>query len=200
MPRYSKSVIFILCLLPLFSIVWDGATGGLGANPVEKVTHRTGDWALRILLLTMAITPLRILSGRKSLVRFRRMLGLFCFFYAFLHFSIYLVFDHFFNLADIIKDIVKRPYITVGFAAFVLLIPLAVTSTNSMQRKLGKRWKQLHQLVYFVALFGILHYLWQAKADLVQPLLHAAILLILLVIRAWHQRRSVGGIVRETES
>jgi sulfoxide reductase heme-binding subunit YedZ len=190
MPPYIKPVIFLICLLPLTILLWDGFHDALGANPVEKITHRTGDWSLRFLLITLAVTPLRKLFGWKFLMRYRRMFGLFAFFYVCLHFATYLVFDHFFDLGEIAKDIVKRPYITVGFTAFVLLIPLAVTSTNKMKKRLGKRWQRLHQLVYVVAVCGILHYLWLVKADLLQPLIHAAILILLLGVRVWLQRQS----------
>ncbi|WP_455196525.1 sulfite oxidase heme-binding subunit YedZ [Kaarinaea lacus] len=190
MPPYIKPVVFLICLLPLTMLLWDGFHDALGANPVEKITHRTGDWSLRFLLITLAVTPLRKLFGWKFLMRYRRMFGLFAFFYVCLHFSTYLVFDHFFDLGEIAKDIVKRPYITVGFTAFVLLIPLAVTSTHKMKKRLGKRWQRLHQLVYVVAVCGILHYLWLVKADLLQPLIHAAILILLLGVRVWLQRQS----------
>jgi sulfoxide reductase heme-binding subunit YedZ len=190
MPPYIKPIVFLICLLPLAMLLWDGFHDALGANPVEKITHRTGDWSLRFLLITLSVTPLRKLFGWKFLVRYRRMFGLFAFFYVCLHFATYLVFDHFFDLGEIAKDIVKRPYITVGFTAFVLLIPLAVTSTNKMRKRLGKRWQRLHQLVYVVAVCGILHYLWLVKADLLQPLIHAAILILLLGVRIWFQRQS----------
>ncbi len=190
MPPYIKPVVFLICLLPLTMLLWDGFHDALGANPVEKITHRTGDWSLRFLLITLAVTPLRKLFGWKFLMRYRRMFGLFAFFYVCLHFATYLVFDHFFDLGEIAKDIVKRPYITVGFTAFVLLIPLAVTSTHKMKKRLGKRWQRLHQLVYVVAVCGILHYLWLVKADLLQPLIHAAILILLLGVRVWLQRQS----------
>ena len=171
-------------------LVWDGYHDALGANPVEKITHQTGDWSLRFLLITLSVTPLRILFDWQVLMRLRRMLGLFTFFYVCLHFATYLVFDHFFDVGEIVKDIIKRPYITVGFAAFLMLIPLALTSTNKMMKRLGRNWKRLHQLVYVIAVCGILHYLWLVKADLLQPLLHAAILLVLLGIRVWYQRQS----------
>ena len=189
MPRYIKPVVFILCLLPLVMLLWNGFTHGLGANPVEKITHRTGDWSLRFLLITLSVTPLRKMFGWNRLLRLRRMLGLFAFFYVCLHFATYLVFDHFFDIHEIIKDIIKRPYITVGFTGFVLLIPLAVTSTNNMRKRLGKRWQQLHQLVYVIAVCGILHYLWLVKADILKPMIHAAILLALLIVRAVYQRK-----------
>lgn len=193
MQKYVKPLVFLICLIPLAMIAWDGFYDALGANPIEKITHRTGDWALRFLLITLAITPLRKLFGWKQLIRYRRMLGLFAFFYVCIHFSIYIVFDHFFDVNEIIKDIVKRPYVTVGFAAFVLLIPLAVTSTNKMMKRLGRRWKQLHQLVYVIAVLAILHYLWLVKADVLQPVIHAIVLLLLLVIRAWYQRKELSS-------
>jgi sulfoxide reductase heme-binding subunit YedZ len=190
MPRYVKPIVFICCLIPLAMLVWDGFHDALGANPIEKITHRTGDWALRLLLITLSVTPLRILFGWRVLMRLRRMFGLFAFFYVCLHFSTYLVFDHFFDIGEIVKDIIKRPYVTMGFLAFVMLIPLALTSTNKKMKQLGKNWKRLHQLVYVIAVCGILHYLWLVKADLLQPLIHAAILVVLLGVRVWHQRES----------
>ena len=184
MPKYVKPVVFIICLLPLAAIVYAAFTGGLGANPVEEITHITGEWGLNFLLITLAVSPLRYLSGWNKLVNFRRMLGLFAFFYVCLHFLTYLVFDQFFDLAAIIDDIAKRPYITVGFLALVILIPLAITSTKAMMRRLGKRWQSLHKLAYFAAILGVLHYVWLVKADLLVPLIYAAILSILLVLRA----------------
>lgn len=187
--RWRKPLVFILCLLPLAALFWLE----WGANPVETLTHHTGRWALRFLLMTLAITPLRRLSGWNGLQRYRRMLGLFAFFYALLHFGVYLVFDQFFDLRAIAEDVVKRPYITVGFAAFVLLIPLAVTSTNGMIRRLGgRRWRRLHRLVYAIGILGVLHYLWLVKADLEQPLIYAVILGALLGYRLWlyYQRRA----------
>lgn len=189
MPKYVKPLVFIICLLPLVVLVWDGFHDALGANPIEKITHRTGDWSLRFLLITLSITPMRKLFGWKFVIRFRRMLGLFAFFYVCIHFSIYIVFDHFFDMSEIVKDIVKRPYVTVGFTAFVMLIPLAITSTNKMKKRLGVRWKQLHQLVYVIAVLGVLHYLWLVKADVLQPVIHAIVLLVLLGFRAWQDRR-----------
>ena len=189
-PVLIKVFIFILCLLPLVLGIWDGFADQLGANPIEEITHRTGDWTLRLLLITLAATPARRLFGWAWPLRVRRMLGLYTFFYACLHFLTYFVLDQFFDWDEILKDIIKRPYITIGFSAFLLLIPLSVTSTNAMMRKLGKRWGQLHQLVYVIAVFGILHYLWLVKADYLQPLIHAGILLALLLVRAWYQRQT----------
>jgi sulfoxide reductase heme-binding subunit YedZ len=164
----------------------------LGANPVETLSHATGDWSLRFLLLTLAITPLRRLSGWNGVQKYRRMLGLFAFFYVSLHFAVYLVFDQFFDWTAIVADIARRPYITVGFAAFVLLIPLAITSTNGMIRRLGRHWQRLHRLVYLTAILGVLHYAWLVKADLREPLLYGGLLAALLGYRLWWwQTRSV---------
>ncbi len=190
-PKLVKPLVFMACLLPLLFGVWAGFTDQLGANPIEEITHRTGDWTLRLLLITLSATPLRLLLGWRWPLRVRRMLGLFTFFYACLHLLTYFVLDQFFDWDEIVNDIIKRPYITIGFSAFVLLVPLAVTSTNAMMRRLGKRWRQLHQLVYVIAVFGILHYLWLVKADYLLPLIHAAILLALLLVRVWYQRQGL---------
>ena len=189
MPKFVKPIIFLLCLVPLVSLVWSGFHGALGANPIEKVTHITGDWALRLLLLTLAVTPASKVLGWGFLLRWRRMLGLYAFFYAALHFLTYLVLDQFFDFSEIGKDILKRPYITVGFTAFLLLIPLAVTSTNTMMKRLGRNWKRLHQLVYVIALLAVLHFLWLVKADNLEPLIYAVILILLFAARVWLQRR-----------
>jgi len=184
--RLGKPILLILGLLPLAALFWLD----LGANPVETLTHHTGVWGLRFLLLTLTITPLRRLSGWNWLLRYRRMLGLFAFFYALLHFAIYLVFDQFFDPTAIARDVLKRPYITVGFLAFVLLLPLAATSTNAMIRRLGaRRWQRLHRLVYAIGLLVILHYLWLVKADLSRPLAYAAVLVLLLGYRLWFHYR-----------
>lgn len=189
---WFKVAVFIACLVPLAWLAYDAFTHQLGANPVEKITHRTGEWALRVLWITLAITPLRRLTGWGGLLRVRRMLGLFAFFYALLHFTTWLVFDHFFDWREMVKDILKRPYITIGFTAFVLLIPLALTSTDAMMRRLGKRWKQLHQLIYPIALLSVAHYLWLVKRDLREPLVYAGILAILLWARWWWKRPRPG--------
>ena len=188
--RLLKPGVFLLCLVPLALMVFDAFTDGLGANPIEALTHQTGTWALRLLLITLAVTPARRLLNWVWTTRLRRMLGLYAFFYALLHFLTYLVLDQFFAWDDILKDIVKRPYISIGFAAFVLLIPLAVTSTNGMIRRLGPRWNQLHQLVYVIAVCAVFHYLWLVKADNLQPLIYAGILLALLAVRAWFKRQA----------
>ena len=181
--RNYKPLLFFICLIPLARLIYLGFTGGLGANPIEFITRSTGTWTLTGLMITLAVTPLRRLTGYNALVRYRRMLGVFTFFYASLHFTTYIWLDQFFSLSDILKDIYKRPFITVGFAAFVLLIPLAVTSTNAMMRRLGKRWQQLHRLVYLIGGLGVLHYLWLVKKDLTQPLIYGAVLLVLLFLR-----------------
>jgi sulfoxide reductase heme-binding subunit YedZ len=181
--RTAKPILFLLCLAPLGFLVASGATGAIGPNPVEAVTHFTGDWTLRLLIATLAVTPLRLLTGRVWLVRFRRMLGLFAFFYACLHLTTYLWLDQFFDWAAILDDIAKRPYITVGFAAFLLMVPLALTSTRAMVRRLGRRWQALHRLVYLVAGLGVLHFLWLVKADHTEPAIYGAVLLVLLALR-----------------
>jgi sulfoxide reductase heme-binding subunit YedZ len=182
----AKLVLFAAALLPLAKLVagivyfpdW------LGANPAEFITRSTGDWTLRFLLITLAVTPLRKLSGWNWLLRFRRMLGLYAFFYSVVHLSSYVAFDHVFDMAEILKDIVKRPFITVGFAALVLMVPLAVTSTNAMVRRLGaRRWTALHRLMYLLAPLGVLHFWWMVKRDVTEPAIYAAILTALLGYR-----------------
>jgi sulfoxide reductase heme-binding subunit YedZ len=175
--------VFGACLAPLGLLAWDGYMDNLGANPIEAITRATGKWTLIFLLITLAVTPLRRISGWKSLIKFRRMLGLYAFFYACLHFTTYVWLDQFFELPSIVKDIAERPFITVGFTSFVLLIPLAVTSTSGMIRRLGKRWQQLHRLVYISAIGGVLHFLWLVKADIRRPVLYGSILALLLACR-----------------
>jgi sulfoxide reductase heme-binding subunit YedZ len=184
-----KPAVFLLCLLPLLWLVWDIVQEQLSANPIEDITHWTGDWALRFLLITLAVTPIKRLSGQVWLLRLRRMLGLYAFFYTLLHFLTYLWLDQQFLLSEVLVDIGKRPYITVGFSAFVLLIPLAVTSNRYAMRRLGRRWQRLHRSVYVIAAFGVLHYLWLVKADSRDPIIYALLLVGLLGIRAWWQRR-----------
>jgi len=181
--RKPKVWIALLCLLPLMRLIALGVSGGLGANPIEFITRSTGTWTLVGLLVTLSVTPLRQLSGRADLIRYRRMLGLFTFFYASLHFITYIWLDQFFDPAAIARDIVKRPFITVGFTAFVLLIPLALTSTQAMMRRLGRRWQLLHRLIYLVATLGVIHYLWLVKKDLTDPLIYGGILVLLLAVR-----------------
>jgi sulfoxide reductase heme-binding subunit YedZ len=153
------------------------------ANPIEFITHFTGDWTLIFLLATLSVTPARKILGWNEIIKFRRMLGLFAFFYAVLHFSTYMVLDHFFDFQAIVKDIYKRPYVTAGFAGFVLMIPLAITSTRAMMRRLGKRWQLLHRLVYIAAIAGVIHFYWLVKADIRRPVQYGTILALLLGYR-----------------
>lgn len=192
LPRWLKPLLFLLCLLPLARLGWLGLSMGLGANPIEFITRSTGTWTLVFLLITLSVTPLRRLTGRNELIRFRRMLGLFAFFYACLHFTTYIWLDQFFDLQAIVKDVFKRPFITLGFASFLLLIPLALTSTHAMQRRLKRRWQQLHRLVYLIAIGGVVHYWWLVKKDITQPLIYALLLAVLLgfrVIYVWRSHR-----------
>jgi sulfoxide reductase heme-binding subunit YedZ len=178
-----KPLVWVACLYPLGVLLTWTLTDGLGANPIEKVTLWTGYTTLVLLVTTLAVTPLRRVTGWNQIVQLRRLVGLFAFFYACLHFSTYVVLDLFFDFSAVLDDIVERPYITVGFTAFVLLIPLAVTSTKGWIRRLGKRWQLLHRLVYVSAALGVLHYYWKVKADTREPLIFAAILAILLLAR-----------------
>ena len=182
--RWIKPLVFLACLLPLARLAWKGYTGNLGANPIEVITHSTGDWILIFLMVTLAITPLRKLTGQLWLIRFRRMFGLFAFFYACLHFLTYIWLDKFFALHEMLADIAKRRFITVGLTGFLLLIPLAFTSTSGWIRRLGgRRWNLLHRLIYVSATAGVIHYLWLVKADIRKPLRYAAILTVLLGYR-----------------
>jgi sulfoxide reductase heme-binding subunit YedZ len=184
MIRWFKPVVFLACLIPLALLGWKAYSGALGANPIEVITHATGDWILRFLLITLAITPIRKLTGQLWLIRYRRMFGLFAFFYATLHFLTYIWLDKFFDLHEMLHDIAKRKFITVGFTGFVLLIPLALTSTKGWIRRLGgKRWQALHRLIYFSAIAGVIHYWWLVKADIREPLKYGAILAVLLGYR-----------------
>lgn len=181
---HIKVVLFLICLYPLAAMVWGFFSGQLGANPIEAVTRNSGLWGLRFLLITLCVTPLRWLTGVNQLIRFRRMLGLFAFFYASVHMLLYLGLDQFFDWSEIWRDIVKRPFITVGFINFVALLPLVVTSTNKMVKRLGgRRWKQLHKLTYFVAMAACVHYLMLVKADIRQPVIYIVILAFLLASR-----------------
>ena len=186
-----KPIIFLACLFPLGQLLYHGFTGDLTANPIEYITRFTGSWALIILLASLSITPLRKITGWNDLIKFRRMLGLFAFFYVLLHFSTFIVLDHFFDFERIVKDIYKRPYVTAGVTAFVLLIPLALTSTAGMIRRLGKRWQQLHRLVYVAAIAGVIHFYWLVKADIRRPVQYAAVLALLLgyrLLTLWAQQ------------
>jgi methionine sulfoxide reductase heme-binding subunit len=182
--RWIKPPIFLLCLAPLGALGWKAYQGNLGANPVELITHSTGTWTLVGLCVTLAITPLRKILHLNWLVRFRRMFGLFAFFYGCLHFTTYIWLDQFFDFHSMIKDVYKRPFITMGFTAFVLMWPLALTSTKGMIRRLGgKRWAMLHRLIYVSAIAGVIHYYWLVKIDESVPLRFAAVVTVLLGYR-----------------
>jgi methionine sulfoxide reductase heme-binding subunit len=190
--RYFKPVVFLACLTPLASLLWRGFHAELGANPIEAITHGTGDWTLRFLLITLSISPLRKITGQYSLISFRRMLGLFAFFYGTLHLMTYVWLDRFFDVHEMLHDIAKRRFITAGMTGFALMIPLALTSSKWAIRKLGgKRWQMLHRLIYASAAAGAIHYIWLVKADLRKPLEYAAILGLLLAYRivTWGRSR-----------
>ena len=184
----TKLLLWPLCLAPLVFMllgVFQVSDFDLGANPIEELLHRCGKWGLKFLLITLAITPFRRWSGWNWLIRYRRLLGLFAFFYIVLHFVVYIWLDRQLDLGSIVEDIVKRPYITIGMLAIVMLIPLAATSTRGMMRRLGRRWQKLHFLVYPVTALGVWHYWWQTKADVLEPLIYVAILAVLLGARLW---------------
>ena len=190
--KWTKVVVFLFCLIPFFSLVDRSLHNRLGANPVEFLQHATGDWILRFLVFTLAITPLRKLLNLPDLIRFRRMLGLFAFFYVCLHFLTYIGPDQSFSLSAMWKDVAKRPFITVGFLGFALLIPLALTSTTGWIRRLGgKRWQMLHRAIYISAIAGVVHYYWLVKSDVREPLFYGALVAILLLWRlgSWISRR-----------
>jgi sulfoxide reductase heme-binding subunit YedZ len=194
MHRYFKPIVFLACLMPLTRLAWLGFHKGLGANPIEFITHSTGDWTLTFLLVTLSITPLRKLTRQYWLISFRRMLGLFAFFYGSLHLMTYVWLDKFFDVHEMLHDIAKRRFITAGMTAFTLMIPLALTSTKWSIRKLGKRWQTLHRLIYFSAAAGVIHYIWLVKADLKKPLEYAFVLGMLLLYRvvSWVVGRKAG--------
>jgi methionine sulfoxide reductase heme-binding subunit len=182
--RLTKIAIFLAALIPLERLAWKALHGGLGANPIEVITHSTGDWTLRLVLITLAVTPLRRLTGQYWLIGVRRMVGLFAFFYGVLHFTTYIWLDKFFDVHEMVKDIAKRPFITIGFSAFVLMIPLAATSTTwSIRRLGGKNWQLLHRLIYLTGILGVIHYIWLVKADKRKPLEYGAVLFVLLLYR-----------------
>lgn len=191
-PRRLKLATLVLASLPLLKMLADAfgvAGGSLGANPVEALLHRAGWWGLVFLLVTLTVTPARNLSGITALIRVRRMLGLFAFFFVFLHVLVYTVLDQRLALGPIIEDIIKRPYITIGLIAFVLLLPLAVTSNDASRRKLKKRWTTLHKLIYPIVILGVWHFWWQVKLDTAEPILFAAVLVLLLGYRLVRRRR-----------
>jgi sulfoxide reductase heme-binding subunit YedZ len=190
-PRWAVPVLVVLSLLPLLRLLWLGVQDQLTANPIELITRATGDWTLYFLCFTLAITPLRRLTGLAWLLRMRRTLGLLTFFYASLHFLTFIWFDHFFDLADMMRDVFKRPFIAMGFSAFVLLVPLALTSHDAMVKKLGRHWRTLHKLIYLIAVLSILHFWWMrtGKNDIVEPLLMGVVVFLLLASRlvAWRK-------------
>lgn len=202
--RVIKPALFIVCALPLLSLVLAAfGIGGasLGANPVERIQDTFGQWGLRFLCITLAVTPIRDWLNMPWLVQLRRMLGLYAFFYVLMHFLTWLILDQGLYWSGIVEDIGKRPFITIGFAALLLLVPLAVTSTNKMMRRLGKRWKSLHRVIYGICLLAVWHYYWQVKADTTEPLIYLAIVLVLLGWRAWKTKRwraSEASAVRES--
>jgi sulfoxide reductase heme-binding subunit YedZ len=194
-PKLIKPFMFVACLVPVARLALGALRSQLGANPIEKITHQTGDWTLILLLVTLAITPLRRITGVNEIIAFRRMLGLFAFFYGTLHFLTYSWLDKFFDWHVIVKDVYKRPLITAGFTGFVLMIPLAVTSTKGWIRRLGKKWQLLHRLIYVSAIAGVVHYIWLVKKDVRKPLTYAAVLAVLLLWRIgnWLVKRQKSG-------
>jgi sulfoxide reductase heme-binding subunit YedZ len=188
--RAAKVVIFLLCLVPAGLLVWRATHAGLGANPVEFITHATGDWTLRFLVLTLSVTPVRKVLGRPQLVRFRRMLGLFAFFYGCLHFLTYIWLDQSLDVEAMLRDVAKRPFITMGFTAFVLMIPLALTSTVGWIRRLGgRRWQALHRLIYVSGVAAVVHYYWLVKSDVRLPVFYGAIVGMLLLWRVLNRKQ-----------
>ena len=189
--RWGKVAVFVLCLIPLAFLIWKAMNGLLGADPVVVITHATGDWTIRFLLITLAVTPVRKLTRQYWLIRYRRMLGLFAFFYGCLHLLTWIVVDKFFDFPEMLADLAKRRFITVGMLAFVLMIPLALTSTQKAIRRMGKRWVKLHRLIYFSAIAGVIHYWWLVKADITLPRMYALILAGLLLYRIvdWAARK-----------
>jgi len=184
--KWTKALVFLICLVPLGVLIWEAFNGGLGSNPTQFLEHATGDWTLRFVAITLAVTPLRKLLRQPQLIRFRRMLGLFAFFYGCCHLSVYLTFDQVFDLHGIYADVLKRRYITVGFTGFVLMIPLALTSTAGWIRRIGgKRWSMLHRLIYLTAVAGVIHFWWLVKSDIHLPVEYATVMAILLGWRVY---------------
>ncbi len=191
-PRAARVLVFTACLVPLLWLVFRAATGRLTANPVEDITLTTGIWAFRFLIATLAVTPVRRFTGWNRIIGFRRMLGLFAFFYASLHLLTYGTFDQVFDLGLIVKDVIKRPFIAAGMTAFLLMIPLAITSTKGWIRRLGRRWQLLHRLIYVSAIAAALHFVWKVKVIIGEPVYYAAIVAVLLGIRiVWLWRPSL---------
>jgi sulfoxide reductase heme-binding subunit YedZ len=188
--RTAKPLVWVLCLAPLTWLVYRGVSGRLSANPIDDITDFTGQWSLRLLLVSLSVTPIRRLTGINGIIQWRRLLGLFAFFYVCLHLFTYVVLDQFFDAASIVADIAKRRYITVGLAGFLILLPLALTSTTRWIGRLGRRWQYLHRLVYLAAVCGVIHLLWIVKGnDLREPALYGSILAVLMAIRAYYWMR-----------
>ena len=199
MLRHFKPVIFLASLAPLARLAWKGFHSDLGANPIEAITDSTGDWTLIFLLITLSVTPLRMLTRQYWLIGLRRMFGLFAFFYGCLHLTTYVWLDQFFDMHEMLADVAKRPFITAGVTAFTLMIPLALTSTKGWIRRLGgKRWQMLHRLIYFSAAAGVIHYIWLVKADLRKPMEYASVLGALLLYRVVAWLRSQASRTRKT--
>jgi methionine sulfoxide reductase heme-binding subunit len=191
--KVLKILIFIAGLVPVCTLIIGAFVDNLGANPIEFITHETGTFALAFLVITLSVTPIRRLTGWNEVIRVRRMLGLFAFFYASLHLLTWIVLDQFFDVPAMIADVAKRPYITVGMTGFLCMVPLALTSSTAMIRRLGRRWQTLHRLTYVAAVAGVIHFWWLVKADVTEPQRWAAILTALLGIRAWWTMRRAYG-------
>lgn len=187
--KLYKKIVFLILLMPFFRLFWLGFNEDLGANPIEFVEHSTGYWTLFILCATLSLTPIRLITQTAWIIQFRRMVGLFMFFYACLHLTTYLFLDYNFLWEDIIKDIIKHPYIIVGVAAFILTMPLAFTSTNKMIKRLGKKWKLLHKSIYLIAILGVLHFWWLIKKDITEPLIFALVIMVLFGIRFYYYKK-----------
>lgn len=190
--RWTKAAAFLLCLVPLAMLAWNFVHDDLGANPVEKITHETGDWTMKFLAFTLSVTPFRKLLNLPKLARYRRMLGLYAFFYGFLHLMTWVWLDKFFDLGDMWKDVVKRRFITMGMTGFALMIPLAITSTAGWVRRLGfERWQKIHRAIYFAMLAGVIHYYWLVKSDVRWPLFYGGVLTVLMIYRVgmWSMAR-----------
>lgn len=198
---FLRVLAFLACLAPAAMLTYRAfVTGDLGVNPIETLTHETGEWSLRLLLASLAITPLRRLTGWNRIIVFRRMLGLFAFFYAVLHLSVWVVFDHYFTLSTMIEDVVKRPFITMGTIALLLMVPLALTSTRWAIRKMGRRWQTLHRLVYVSAVAAVVHFIWKEKVVIDETLAYAGVLALLLGVRLFFAFRARRGTPRPDPS
>lgn len=188
MERPVRATVFVLCALPFAWLFYRAVYGGLGPDPGEALMHATGEWSLRILAMTLVISPLRVWTGKPWVIKLRRMLGLYAFFYATVHFTLFLQFYTGWTVAALLQELAERPYVSAGFAAWLIMLPLAITSTRSMRRRLGQRWIMLHRQVYAAAIIACLHLLWQARSDIGEPL---AYLLVFVLLLAWRVRRAI---------